>query len=498
MQRDGVFRGVPAAVTRDAWWLDPATPGAGGPNVPDGGPVRASGAAGLPRVVGLVLLVALADTLFWGHPRGLSLAVFAGAVFWVATLDIAMRDRWRPAVLLMVGAAPVVEHVQALSIAFLIAATAGTLVWARLPAGGLDGAVAAVFRLLRRVPFGGLAALFGAVRGAVPGTMPGAGHALAGPGRRLRALLRDWAFPAGGTLVFGTLLVDANPVLARLVRIEIDVAGAVERALFWFGVGLLIWPLVDRAPARPEPVPPPRPPCRLGFGVNAGSTLRALVVFNLLIGVQSVLDLSILVGGAALPDGMSYAEYAHRGAYPLLATALLAGAFAMAAQPYLDERAAIRPLMLVWLGQNVALCLSALLRLDLYVEAYGLTYLRIHAMIWMALVAVGLALVAWKVWQRRSNRWLLLGSTGLGGAVLYACAFVNFAAIIAATNLSGDRPHDWEYLCALDRTAARAFREGTAGDPALARTAALQGCAFDARAIEGWRDFGFRDWRVAR
>ena len=54
-------------------------------------------------------------------------------------------------------------------------------------------------------------------------------------------------------------------------------------------------------------------------------------MFNALFAVQTVLDLAYLWGGVRLPDGMTYADYAHRGAYPLIATALLAAAFVLAA-----------------------------------------------------------------------------------------------------------------------------------------------------------------------
>ena len=59
--------------------------------------------------------------------------------------------------------------------------------------------------------------------------------------------------------------------------------------------------------------------------------LRALLVFNLIFAVQTVLDAAYLWGGAALPDGITYASYAHRGAYPLIATALLAAGFVLVA-----------------------------------------------------------------------------------------------------------------------------------------------------------------------
>ena len=52
-------------------------------------------------------------------------------------------------------------------------------------------------------------------------------------------------------------------------------------------------------------------------------------MFNALFAVQTVLDLTYLWGGVALPDGMTYATYAHRGAYPLIVTALLAAGFVL-------------------------------------------------------------------------------------------------------------------------------------------------------------------------
>jgi hypothetical protein len=58
---------------------------------------------------------------------------------------------------------------------------------------------------------------------------------------------------------------------------------------------------------------------------------RSLILFNALFALQSALDLVYLWGGATLPDGMTYADYAHRGAYPLIATALLAASFALIA-----------------------------------------------------------------------------------------------------------------------------------------------------------------------
>jgi len=227
-------------------------------------------------------------------------------------------------------------------------------------------------------------------------------------------------------------------------------------------------------------------------GLNAISVTRGLWVFNALIAVQTVMDLTILVGGAALPDGMSYAEYAHRGAYPLLATALLAGAFALAARPFLASGRWLKPLLLVWLAQNVVLCGTAFLRLDLYVEVYGLTYLRIYAMIWMALVAGGLILTAAQVVFGKSNAWLLMGATSLGLATLYTASFINFASHIARHNLTLPDP-DLAYLCRLGPMAGIAWAKP---DPTV--SVRPMPCFVEPPRIDAWPEWGLRKARIAR
>jgi hypothetical protein len=267
--------------------------------------------------------------------------------------------------------------------------------------------------------------------------------------------------------------------------------------MFWSGTGLLIWPLLDLdLRQRPASAAPGRS-FLPQFGINAASALRALVPFNLLIGLQTVLDLSIFVGGAALPEGMTYAAYAHRGAYPLLATALLAGAFAILARPYLAGHRLIRPLMLLWLAQNVALGLSALLRLELYVGVYGLTYLRVWAMIWIGLVVAGLVLLIWQTVRGESNAWALRRILGMGVVTLYTCTFINFAGVIAAHNLR-QQDMDERYFCVLGPNAAAAVAAARADSDRRSGGFQEPYCFFDAPQISGWRDWGFRKWRIAR
>ena len=497
MQDKRIFYGVPQALARDGWWLDAPASSDGTTGGGDGGAGKIARAPGPLAILGLV---ALADILFWERGFGVSLALFALAIFAASLWQSPARSRlFKPQLLLVLGVLPVVDTVQALSLAFLAVALILALIWAHHPVAKLPVLFWAGLAFAMRLP----------LRWATPALMLGTGL---GQGRlwasfqtaRIlpdpKQILRNWAFPIGGTLVFLALLMDANPVASQLFRLDLDVWAMVERVLFWLGIALLVAPLLSKDIPLEGIAATKASRLRLpNLGINSGSVLRALGMFNLLIGFQMLSDISILIGGADLPLGMSYADYAHRGAYPLLMTAILAGAFALAARPFLGEHRLIRPLMVLWLVQNVILCGAAALRLELYIAAYGLTYLRVHALIWMGLVATGLALTLWQTVRAHGNGWLLLRAASLAVATLYLCSFVNFAHIIAAQNLTREQP-DMHYICHLGPMAA-----GAIVDAALARPdhfAALRGMrhcpALRGSQIAHWQEWGFRDWSVTR
>jgi hypothetical protein len=237
--------------------------------------------------------------------------------------------------------------------------------------------------------------------------------------------------------------------------------------------------------------------------INAGSLMLSLVLLNLLFLVQSLLDIVYLWGGVRLPDGLTYAEYAHRGAYPLIVTALLAGLFALISRPYTHGRPVLKVLITLWLGQNVLLVVSSLLRLDLYVDAFGLTYLRVYAAIWMALVAVGLVLTLAQLWREASNRWLVGMITAVVIGTLYGASLVNIADGIARHNIARSATHpdvalDRTHLCELGPMAFGAMLDG----PSTVAAMAVRGsCDTRRNAYQtdpNWRSWSWRQWQVDR
>jgi hypothetical protein len=328
-----------------------------------------------------------------------------------------------------------------------------------------------------------------------------------------------WIIPLAAFAVFLGLFASANPLieygLRQLdLRIFFNVIDP-RRIGFWVFVVCIIWPLLRRPILRKLAL---QPELRVSaadfpdlddlFGVRAIS--RSLILFNALFALQTGLDLTYLWGGVSPPDGMSPAEYAHRGAYPLIVTALLAAGFVLIAMrpggPAEHSRL-IRPLVLVWTGQNILLVVSSIFRLDLYVAAFSLTYLRLAALIWMLLVAIGLALMVIQIVRRKSNSWLLAANAISLALVLYGCCFVNAPRLVATYNVEhcrevgGTGPNlDLQYLGSLGPEALPALESHRKQISAMLIDMDLRfprARDFLARSAN-WRAWSFRAWRLQR
>ncbi|QTD52167.1 DUF4153 domain-containing protein [Sulfidibacter corallicola] len=251
--------------------------------------------------------------------------------------------------------------------------------------------------------------------------------------------LRQTAIIGAIGFVFSLLFALANPIFADFVGRSTDWLTrriAFSRILFWIFLSGWVWALL-RFRARLK-APKTRPIPGLAIRrLDPSYTLGCLWMCNGIFAINSGLDLFYLWGEAPLPDGMTYAQFAHRGAYLLVLTALLAAAFILTMTPRREDGAAaprIRGLLHLWTFQNVLLTCSSMRRLWIYVDAYQLTRLRLAAAIWMALVAMGLILIFWSRWRHRDNRWLVIANCRVCFAVLYFCCFFDFEGFISNYN----------------------------------------------------------------
>ncbi len=389
----------------------------------------------LSKAVWAIALVALADWLFFRHPVGWTVGLFAAALAAAAAIVGAASTRKAASL-----GALLVAALFALNLVDAPNALAWALYWAALAIAVLaplaapdDGA----WRWLARI------AVF-SVAGPVTFFRDASGLYRRSPSgwssiaRRLVVLV----LPIVGGAVFLIMFAAANPLIDQfLTQIQwpqLDLA----RFFFWAACLRVVWavlrPFSLTFAARPPAVGEAKPI----LNVTPASIGLSLVVFNVLFAVQNGLDIAFLWSGAALPRGVTLAQYAHRGAYTLIVTALLAGALVLVTlnpSSSAARRPWLRALVILWVAQNVLLVASSALRLWDYVEAYSLTRLRLAAFIWMALVAVGLILICWRMLRGRSANWLVLANLAAVGFALALCSVVDLGSVAAEWNVNHAR-----------------------------------------------------------
>ncbi|EJN03864.1 DUF4173 domain-containing protein [Phyllobacterium sp. YR531] len=462
----------------------------------------------------VMLLTVAADFLFYDHSAGISVFIFtallAMAITVVHARTIAKRGLLIRCTFLFAGLLPLVEEVTELSLLIaLFSLTAFALSMAKRLRSRLDVATKQIIRFISVIPARLIRDIF-RWRKAVRRT---------GTGKIRFSGLAIWLMPVVLTVFFISMFGLANPVIEHWLSL-IDVWAIFKhieiiRIIFWaiiiVGCWAFIRPRVRQRAGRKISLPRYKTVTTIEDVVfGKAAILRALVMFNVLFVIQTVLDGAYLWGGIALPDGMSYARYAHSGAYPLIVTALLAALFVLIAMRPSSASAGdkyIRLLVYMWIAQNVVLVASSILRLELYVSIYSLTYWRVAALIWMVLVAIGLLLILARIALGKTNEWLCTANLLTLFATLYLCCFVNFAALIADYNIRHSRDLGGEgvaldtyYLKQLGPAAVPAIRKAMLSRkinlPMLSSELASIVYLYE-RYNGDWREWSFRGWRLS-
>lgn len=384
------------------------------------------------------LLVALGDVLFWQygfHGGQLGFYLMALMLMAVAVRPAMWRDgrAMTAAAMAMLFAAAILLDPGWLALLLFMTASAMAVL---LPATGRfdDG-----WRWFQRLLLHGLRTPLAPLLDLLRAMRTRRRRKRGGPG--LPRGLAVFALPVAGSAVILMLFASANPVLDRflsgLTEFELSLL-SIARAILWCGLLLLAWPLLHPRPRQKLfgtfdgsgdlPLP----------GVSVASVTLSLIAFNLLFALQNAMDIAYLGGLLPMPEGITLAEYAHRGAYPLIATALLAALFVLVTLRPGSTTAAvplIRGLVILWIAQNLVLVGSSILRTIDYVEAYSLTEFRMAALAWMALVGLGLVFTCWRMLTGKSASWLINVNLAAAGLVLTAFSLTDTAAIAAKWNV---------------------------------------------------------------
>jgi hypothetical protein len=259
-------------------------------------------------------------------------------------------------------------------------------------------------------------------------------------------------------------------------------------------------------PAAAEPAPRPPGATRVPSRLGATEATVVLVTLDLVFAAFVGLQLVYLFGGldTLAVVGLTYAEYARRGFFELVAVAMLVGGLVFGIEAVVGRRTrAYVAAALGLLGLTVVVLVSAALRLGLYQVAYGWTELRFYVAVGITVLAVAIATAVALVAVDRT-RWLAHAFGGLCLVGLAACVLVGPSAFVADRNVEraldpalvptdGRTGLDAEYLAGLPDDAVPAI---VAALPRLEPAAAATLCeALIPRAAVLADDPGLADWR---
>ncbi len=317
------------------------------------------------------------------------------------------------------------------------------------------------------------------------------------------------AFPL--LVVFGGLFSSADAVFHDVVAdlFKIDF-GAVMGHIVLFGIfavtsaGYLRGAMLRAAPSHSLT----DGDSKLTLGIIPVATALGLVDVLFLMFV--VIQLRYLFGGAELiatATGLTYAEYARRGFFELVAVSglvlpVLAGADWLVRNESREHQRTFRRLAIVLLLLLAIVMASAFTRMRLYVNEYGLSEDRLYATAFM-LYLVGL--FGWLAWTtlRGARRRFAFGGLVQGFAMLGVLHLVNPDVLIVRTNLArpaAERPFDGWYAASLSADVVPVLLEALPRLDARAQCGVAAGLRQQLERLEGddWRNWNFARARARR
>ncbi len=268
--------------------------------------------------------------------------------------------------------------------------------------------------------------------------------------------LPGWLGPVGRGLflaiplvaVFAVLFASADPIFRRglddVLGLRIDLGELPGRVLFvlaatWLAAGLLSVaaagiPAVESSSLGAAAW---TPPVVADTELGTAEAVTVLVAVDAIVGLFVGLQVAYLFGGldTLAAAGLTYADYARRGFFELVAAAGLAGGVLVGLEFLVARRS--RPYLALGVGLvglTILVLASAALRLQLYQDAYGWTELRLYVAASIAAMAVILAVLAALLATDRT-RWLghVMAVTGL--VALIGLNLLAPGAFVAQRNL---------------------------------------------------------------
>ena len=318
---------------------------------------------------------------------------------------------------------------------------------------------------------------------------------------RTLAVARGFLFAVPPLIIFGSLFMEADAVFENLIKdiFYIDFVTLVSHMLLaaffaWITAGYLRGLLVDTK----TPVVAVERPQFLGVGIiEIGVVLGAI---NLLFLSFVVVQFRYLFGGHELVQattGLTYAQYARRGFFELVAVAvlvlpLLLGVHWLLRKENPAHERVFRGLAIAQIALLFVIMTSAVQRMRLYQSEYGLTELRLYTLAFIGWLAVMFLWFMATVLRGRGNQFVF-GAMVAAFLSIGALHLANPDALIVRTNLARveqGRRFDARYAA---RRSADAVPALIAGLPRLSHE---DQCTVAGIVLRRWPPPTSADWRT--
>ena len=311
--------------------------------------------------------------------------------------------------------------------------------------------------------------------------------------RRRSGILRGLGLAVPLLLILGALLASSDVLFAHVFDFVPDVDDSLAHVVL---VGLGAWGMAGllRVAAATPPAGGPQRFALLG-AVEATVVLASVTVLFAGFAVTQVVALA--GGGRQVVEmaGLTYAEYARSGFFQLVAVAAITLAVLLTVDVFTDASEGPSRRRIVWLsevcvGLTLVVVVSALRRLDLYENAYGLTMLRLYAAVIAGWIGVSLVLLGGWVHKRRNRAWLPAAVVGAGLTALLVLNVINPEAMVVQRNITlaerSDR-FDPGYLVELSDDAVPAVARTLPRLPAMVSAAIVADiCSRPPHPTKGW------------
>lgn len=457
---------------------------------------------------GAVAMGALGDALLRATPWGINLTLWTLALI-AASLGLrrwaglnAAGRAWVPmalaiAVLVAWRDSTALKALDLAALCLLLALSMHRARGARLRTGGLVSYAAGIMRSALETLAGLFVLAFEDVRWGEVGRGRGA--------RFLLPLLRGLAIALPLLALFAALLVAADAafegMMNRLFHFRGDVLAShlfIGGVFAWVSAGVLRTLSLGDEPAEPgEPTELKVPGPFLGV-VEVTTVLGLLnALFLSFVAVQ----LPYLFGSSPSAE-VSHAQYARRGFFELVTVAGLVLPMLLGLHAAMRRTDPRHERVFRWLaGVQVALLFvimaSAMHRMRLYQDAFGLTELRLYTTAFMLWLAAVFAWFCATVLRGRRERFTF-GALVMAGEALVILHAFNPDARIVHTNAAravAERPFDARYAAGLSADAVPGLLA------VLPRATPPERCAAATRILRRWgpqTELGWRSWSLAR